>query len=237
MRVQLAAGLVVALIVAPHGQSADPPPSVTSRFLARADEPLTSYRATRHLEARNLRFKREAWLDVRTTLTGRTFEWTVLASGGSDYIIKKVLLPVLKGEAEAVRNPAAKAALTAANYEMADDLPADDGRPRIRLKPHHPDKMLVDGWLTVSPDDADLQEISGRLSKSPSFWTTNVAIRREYARVGGHRVPVAVESTASVRIAGRSTFAMTYQYDEINAVSVAEPPAFKLRPTQTTRLR
>jgi hypothetical protein len=43
-----------------------------------------------------------------------------------------------------------------------------------------------------------------------------VRIVREYARVDGVHVPIAMRSTADVLIVGNSTFTMTYQYAEIN---------------------
>lgn len=39
--------------------------------------------------------------------------------------------------------------------------------------------------------------------------------------MNGYRVPILVESTASVRIVGASSFRMTYRYEEINATIVA----------------
>jgi hypothetical protein len=43
-----------------------------------------------------------------------------------------------------------------------------------------------------------------------------VDIVRRYERVGGVRVPVEMSSTADVRIAGASSFVMTYDYTMIN---------------------
>ena len=46
---------------------------------------------------------------------------------------------------------------------------------------------------------------------------------RHYQRINGVRVPVAIESVASVLIAGRSTFKMTYEYETINGHQVGSP--------------
>jgi hypothetical protein len=59
--------------------------------------------------------------------------------------------------------------------------------------------------------------------KSPSFWTRRVEIVRWFRRVAGVRLPVAVESTANVLIAGRSTFRMDYAYESVNEQHVGDP--------------
>jgi hypothetical protein len=103
---------------------------------------------------------------------------------------------------------------------------SSDERPmgelaRLFITPKRKDMMLVDGAVLVAAADADLLQVEGRLSKTPSFWTRSVDIVRRYARVGGIRVPVLTESTANVRIAGRSAFKMTYTYHMINGRDVA----------------
>ena len=65
--------------------------------------------------------------------------------------------------------------------------------------------------------------IEGRLSKPPSFWTRRVEIVRRYQRFAGVRMPVALESVASVLIAGRSTFRMSYEYETVNGQRVGAP--------------
>src|SRR5205085_10783265 len=66
--------------------------------------------------------------------------------------------------------------------------------------------------IFVQPADGELTRIEGKLSKAPSFWTRRVDVVRRYERKGGVRVPMSIESVASVLIAGRSTFKMTYEY-------------------------
>ena len=76
--------------------------------------------------------------------------------------------------------------------------------------------MLVEGSLFFDEESADLMRIEGELSKRPSFWTRKVHVVREYQRIGGVHVPVAMRSTADVLVTGESTFSMTYEYAEIN---------------------
>jgi hypothetical protein len=65
--------------------------------------------------------------------------------------------------------------------------------------------------------------VEGRLSENPSWWTRRVDVVRRYERIGGVRVPVEMTSTADVRIAGMSTFAMRYDYTAINGRRVSTP--------------
>jgi len=72
--------------------------------------------------------------------------------------------------------------------------------------------MLVEGTMLLARTDGNLIGIDGRLAKNPSFWTARVEVHRIYARIAGVRLPVALESVAHIRIAGCSTFAMSYRY-------------------------
>jgi hypothetical protein len=224
----LAIGLLVALAGIVSGQSSDADHSPLSpsieRFLKNRAESLTRFRAVRHLEATNTRFKKHGWMDVVTELSpDRGFTFHVVAEGGSDYIRKKVLRPILEGEQEIVaRGDAARSALTLDNYDMLREEPADDGLVRLLVKPKRQERTLIEGSLLVTEADADLVQVAGRLAKNPSFWTKRVDITRSYGRVAGVRVPLSVESVAHVRMAGPSAMTMTYRYEMVNGRSVAQ---------------
>ena len=80
--------------------------------------------------------------------------------------------------------------------------------------------LLVSGFILLTRDDADLVQIEGRLSKSPSFWTRTVDVIRRYCRRNGVLLPIRMGGTANVRIAGPSDFLMTYSYETVNGESV-----------------
>src|SRR6185295_6098734 len=97
---------------------AAPVPDIAARFRSRAVEPLTSYRARRHLEAHNPRFGKDGWMDVMTELRpDRTFTYTVIAQGGSEIMRNRVFEPALAAEADLVRDFKA-AALDETNYHF-----------------------------------------------------------------------------------------------------------------------
>ena len=218
----LALGLLVALTGLASGQAPDADrsqllPSVT-RFLNNHAESLIQFRAVRHLEANNTRFKKHGWLDVVTELSPESgFTFQVTAEGGSEYIRRKVLRPILEGEQEVVaRGEARRSALTLDNYEMLREEPAETGLVRLFVKPRREERTLIDGTLLITEGDGDLVRVTGRLAKNPSFWTKRVDIIRTYGRIAGIRVPLSIESVAQVRIAGPSAMTMTYRYDMVN---------------------
>jgi hypothetical protein len=195
------------------------------RFLARGDSPTVAYRALRHLEAHNTKFGASAWMDAWTEFDeehGLRFE--VIAEGGSAYVRKKVLRAALEREQRmwAAQEPQ-RASLTAENYTFLDRGIGPEGLAAVAITPRRKDVLLVEGAIFVEPDEGDLRRIEGTLSKTPSFWTRRVEVVRRYETVAGVHVPVSIESVASILIAGRSTFTMTYQYETINGQHVGDP--------------
>jgi hypothetical protein len=206
-----------------HG--AGPMPPVVQRFLDRHDEPLSSYRALRRLEAHNTRYKKHGWIEAWTSLNPRDgFRFEIVAEGGSRYVRDKVLRKALEREAEAhARAETRTAAIAPANYAFAESRPDVDGMIEISIEPVRKDPLLVRGRIYLIPVDADLVRIEGQLSKTPSFWTRRVEVTRRYRRIEGVRVPVATDSVADVVLAGRSTFTMTYEYATINGREAGRP--------------
>jgi hypothetical protein len=215
---------------APPSISAAQP--VVQRFLSRADEPLTRYRALRRLEARNDRFKLQGWLEAWTELTPEgKFGYEIVREGGSEYIRNKVLRPVLENEEKlfATRD-ASRSAMTAANYELRGTEAAEPGLVKLLVKPKRREISLIDGAAIVTEDDADLVRVEGRLAKNPSFWTRRVDVVRRYERLSGVRVPTRLDSVAQIRFAGTSTFSMTFEYEMVNGLDVAPANAVASRP-------
>src|SRR5207244_9166807 len=68
----------------------------------------------------------------------------------------------------------------------------------LTVKPRRKDVVLVDGSIFLNREDGDLVRIEGRLAKSPSRWTRRVDIVRSFRRFAGVRMPVALESVATL---------------------------------------
>jgi hypothetical protein len=191
------------------------------RFLSGENEPLQQYRAFRRLEASNGKFKKEAWLDAWTEVNAAGFRFQIVREGGSEYVRNRVLKAALERE-RAIWNGrlAERSSLTAANYYFIAANPEPGGLMRVTVKPKRQDELLVVGAIILTEQDGDLVRVEGHLSKSPSFWTGRVEVVRTYDRVDGVRVPVRTESVAHLKMAGASSFKMTYEYETINGRGV-----------------
>jgi hypothetical protein len=199
-------------------------PPALLRFLATSEPGPASYRAFRHLEARNGHLSDAAWMNVWTTADERGFEYEIIGQGGSGYVRDRVFVPALEAE-RTMWGAGADGALTHENYTF-EDLGADPGGLAwIGLKPRRKDVLLVNGSAFLRPDDGDLVRVEGALSRTPSFWTRKVEIVRRYDRIAGVRLPVAFESVASIRMAGQATFTMSYEYRTVNGLEVSGGPA------------
>jgi hypothetical protein len=199
-------------------------PAVLLRFLSLEDPSSISYRALRHLDARNQGLNKTAWMDVWTESDeAGGFTYTVVGEGGSGYIRSKVFLASLETEKKMYQSGEAnRAAFTPDNYLFAEGAGAD-GLSAVALTPRRKDVLLVNGSIFLRPEDGDLVRIEGRLSKAPSFWIRQVEIVRSYQRIAGVRMPVAVEAVANIRLAGSATFRMTYDYETVNGRRVGAP--------------
>ena len=187
------------------------------RFLSADNEPLREYRAFRRLEASNGKFNKAAWLEAWTEVDSAGFRYDIVSEGGSTYIGNRVLRAALDREkALWNRSLASRSNLTTANYEFIGAGLDASGLMRVTVKPKRQDELLINGVIILAPDSGDLLRVEGQLARSPSFWTSRIEVVRTYDRIGGVRVPVHTESVAQVKMAGASSFTMTYEYETIN---------------------
>jgi hypothetical protein len=209
----------------------------TAPRLAGSEAQLTQYRAFRRMHARSERFNQEAWLEAWTEFDGRAFTYEIVSERGSDYVRDKVLRAVLRREQELVAEGAGRAALTEENYTFGEAARDPEGVRYIPLKPKRKDVVLVDGRMVLSADGGELVRVEGRLAKNPSFWTSMVNIIRHFASVDGVRVPVATESIAKIRFAGKSRLDVTYEYESINNRPVSTAARMILASTASSATR
>lgn len=212
-----------------------PPPAVpvspseydaVERFLEATEKPPVAYRARRRLEASSLKLNESAWLEAVTSYDPTSgFTYSIVAQGGSERIRGRVLRAVLAGEQEnSTYAEWQKVNLSRANYEFDFGGHAGNGMLKMQLTPRRRDSRLVLGSALLTAKSGNLVRVEGRLSKSPSMWVRWVNISRTYSPIAGAMMPVAIESTADVRIAGMSTFAMTYDYQMVDGQAVNGKP-------------
>ena len=219
---------VFAVVLASHfsavaavGEAARP--QVLERFLA-GDKAAPSYRALRHLEARNEQLQPIAWMDVWTEADTAGFRYQVASQSGSGYIRSRVFTAALEAERRiSAAGTAHLVAITPDNYLFEDRGAEPSGLAWVGLTPRRKDLMLVQGSLFLRPEDGDLVRIQGSLARPPSFWIRHVDIDRRYQRIGGVQMPVSLQSVARVLVAGTSTFTVTYQYETVNGQHVGSP--------------
>jgi hypothetical protein len=227
MRIAVACGICLLTVPAVAGrQEPAPEPSagVAGRplewFLATADVPPLPYRALRRLTARA--GDRVASMVARTSFDpAGGFSFEIVEESGSGIIRSKVLRAALEAEQSAKQAAQrSRAALTSANYEFDAGTSEGEAYERFRIKPRRKEPMMIDGSILLKSADGDLVRVQGLLVKRPSFWTRRVEVTREYARIGGVRVPVSMTSVADVLFVGRSTFEMQYEYESVNGQPV-----------------
>ena len=183
------------------------------QFLAQ-DDAQPSYRAVRHLEARNGR--RFGWVDAITDYSPDAgFRYEITAEGGSGFVRHK-LKSVLEAEQDVIASgETSRSSIDLTNYTFEPEGVGPDGLAHILLSPRREDRVLVRGRMALTVTDGELVRLQGRLAKHPSFWVKDVDIVRIYRRLCGEVVPVRLDSTAQLRFFGEATFRMTYAYSEI----------------------
>jgi hypothetical protein len=144
--------------------------------------------------------------------------FVVTGEGGSGLVRGRALKPALEAEQQAAAGDPATMGFTPANYIITDLGATPDGLVKLGLTARREDRMLLNGFALVTPDDARLVRVEGRVSKNPSFWTSRVEIVRRYETVNGFTMLVELESIAQLRMFGQSRFLMTIRYESVGAV-------------------
>lgn len=176
-----------------------------------------AYRAFRRLEAGLIGSDKHGWLEAWTEFrpnTGLTVE--VVREGGSEYVRNKVLRNLLKNEQQLLADgKPLRQPLEPTNYIFEDGGTTESGLRRIVLKPVRKSIGIVNGSVLIHPDNG-VVGMMGRLVKSPSFWVRDVDVTWKFATIAGYVVPVEMSTDGRVRLFGKSTFKMTYQYVSID---------------------
>jgi len=203
-----------------------PTPDATvamQKFLTQPTVP-HSYRATRRLEASGS--GQQGWLDVRTDFTpAQGLNYEITDEGGSRYIRSRVLRALLEEERRLIaRGDSSRVAISPENYIFINDGMDENGLVRVTLRPLRKERPLIVGRLFLTPEDGELVRVEGRLARNPSLWVSRVDVVRSYRRINGALVPISLESTAQLRLLGRSTLLMMYRYSEIDNRATHDQP-------------
>lgn len=227
----LAAGLALLCSlgqVAVSGSSTPAFERVMARFNTSAPP---AYRALRRLDAGVAGSAKHGWIEAWTELNpDRGFTFEVVGEGGHEYVRNKVLRKLLLNEQQLIaRGFPLRAPLDAQNYSFADGGTTDAGLQRVMLKAARKAHGIVNGALLLAPGEEYVAQIEGRLVKSPSFWVKDVDVIWDFSQLGGYVLPVAMTSSGRIRMIGRSTFKMTYEYESIDGRPAGMGLSAKLR--------
>lgn len=190
-----------------------------------------AYRAFRRLDAGVAGSAKHGWIEVWTEFNpDRGFTFEVVDEGGHEYVRNKVLRKVLLNEQQLIaRGFPLRAPLDAHNYSFEDGGTNGAGLQRVVLKAVRKAHGIVNGALLLAPGEEYVARLEGRLVKSPSFWVKDVDVTWSFAELGGHALPVEMTSSGRIRMIGRSTFKMTYEYESIDGRPTGMRVSAKLR--------
>ena len=177
------------------------------------------YSASRRLEASGS--GQRGWLDVHTEFSAPGgFVYTVMAEGGSGIIRGRVLRSLLNEEQQLIaKGASASVAISPANYAFTAGGVDAEGLAIVDIRPLRRERSLIIGRMFLSADGS-LVRVEGRLAKNPSFWVSRVNVVRTYERINGVVLPVALDTTATLRLMGSSSLRMTYHYSHVDGQAI-----------------
>ncbi len=224
-----AATFVLLMLPWPRSAAADPLslPDGARSCVEAIGYPVTQrpHVAFRRLEADNPKSGRQGWMEVRTTLgNDGLLTVEVLSEGGSDYIRNKILRAALQREQDLIAKRVKERESAVPDITpCVEPQPDESGLLRVAIgNTGKKDDGVVVGHMFLQPATGDVVRVAGRLSKSPSFWISQVDVEWNYARIGKDNVlPVSLYSTAKVKMFGMSTFRMTYDYLSVDGRPVS----------------
>ena len=223
--VVIAFGCLIGLSV--QGLAGAPTPAVPAspseylaieRFLAEIEKPPVSYQARRRLEASSSKLKESAWMEAVTEYDPAAgFTYSIVAQGGSERIQRRVLKAVLETEREGV-----DARRVAQSESVARELRVQFRRSCGRRHAEN----AVDAAPAGSRLVLGSALLTANVRKSGSCRRPSIEVALILGAVGERLTQLCsdrrlddagrVESTADVRIAGMSTFSMTYDYQMVD---------------------
>ena len=199
--------------------ASDPAESAFEQVLAKSNNVAPPpYRAYRRMEGGLNDSEKRGWVEAWTEYApGRGFTYEVVNEGGSDYVRNKILRGMLASEQNLIKTgKRLRASLEAKNYLFEDGGMTDTGLQKVLLKPAKKSDGILNGSLLLDPRSGLITKLEGRLVKSPSFWLRDVDLTYKFAHIRGHVVPIEMSSTGRVRMFGRSSFRMVYDYVSID---------------------
>jgi outer membrane lipoprotein-sorting protein len=200
---------------------------ILDKMMARNDwqsSMLLEFRALRKFYAANPRFKTDSTMHVETTFKRPDeLQSTVKSQEGSRLIRSRVFDKILEAENETRSKKARQQVdITPDNYNFGlIGTEECDGRAcfHLTISPKRRDKYSLDGEVWVDAEDYSIVRIHGSPAKRPSFWTLRTEIDRRYQKIEGIWLPVRMDSSSNIMIAGQSVLSIEYSYQSVQTAT------------------
>jgi hypothetical protein len=184
------------------------------------DKTLVEFRAQRKFYASNARFKTDSTMYVQTVFRQPDqLSSTVTSQEGSKLIRTHVFDKILEAETEArSKQQKAQVDIVPDNYDfslLATEQCDDRICYHLKILPKRRDKYSLNGEIWVDAQDYSIVRVHGSPAKRPSVWTGKTEIDRQYEKIDGVWLPVHMDSSSEIMIAGHSTLSIEYRYDSV----------------------
>ncbi|MCU1294766.1 MAG: putative sigma regulatory protein MucB/RseB [Bryobacterales bacterium] len=179
------------------------------------EEKLAGYTAIEQYTVYNSHFAQTAELTARVRYQKRIGKrYEVLSRKGPRFLEERVLRRILKEDAQLSRNAErSHTLLTSSNYSM-NVTGTQTMRGKlcyvISIHPRSREFSLIEGTAWVDVKDLSLLRIEGKPAASPSFWTGQPLIEREYTIIDGLSFPHHSRATSKGFFGGKSQLDINY---------------------------
>ena len=189
---------------------------------------LKAYSATRNykLEYQGVTGSRSADMKVAASFVAPDQkDFKILADGGSQFLLNRVLYKLLTAEKSAIREDAGRSFdITPENYDFnyvgAEHLPTGDAYI-LEVKPRTSNKYLYVGRIWVDAGDYAVTRIQASPAKSGSFWIKSTDMLLSYGKFGDFWLPLKNESASHLRLGGQAVLTIDYPDYHINDPQLA----------------
>ncbi len=148
--------------------------------------------------------------------------FTTNSAKGSRFVRNHVFLRLLNAEVKRLRaNSDPDSLITPENYNLQtvgmDKIGGSDCLV-VHAVPKRKAIDLFEGKIWIDNHDSAIVKITGRLSKSPSFWIKRVDFVRDYREINGFWLLSKEEVVSVVRIFGKETLTINYEKYVVNGL-------------------
>jgi hypothetical protein len=148
-------------------------------------------------------------------------EFRVISRSGSNLLINRVLMRLLKSESEAQEGQNRKQLeVNSTNYDFTLDQfehTANGDFYVLNVSPKGKSRFLYRGKIWVDAHDFAIARMEGEPQRNPSMWAGHTDVAYRWTDLSGFWLPEHTESTSQVRMGGKITLTIDYSDYQITA--------------------